>query len=165
MIAAGRPITVFTLLRAKLFGISAEQAVLDLRTTFESERRLEYESSYDYGNALESRLAVTDDRPAFAVGDGVLVAGAPGEVIGEVLQLVAPEDMPQIEGAPPAKVVQAFLREWRVDLLVLIAHKREGQEVCFFALRHPGGWRDLRGQDIQVTSFTEQRMTTGPSAG
>ena len=67
--------------------------------------------------------------------------------------MAAPEDMPQIEGAPPAKEVQAILREWHVDLLLLIAHKHEGQDVCFFALRHPGGWRDLRGQDIQVTSL------------
>jgi hypothetical protein len=93
-----------------------------------------------------------DDLQAFAVGDRVLVAGPPREVMGEVLQLVAPEDIPQIEGAPPAKDVQAILREWLVDLLLLIGHKHEGQDMCFFALRHPDGWRDLRGQDIQVTS-------------
>ena len=86
-----------------------------------------------------------------AVGDCVLVAGPAGEVTGAVLEVAAPEDMPQIEGAPPAKDVQAILREWHVDRLLLVAHKHEGQDVCFFALHHPGGWRDLRGQDISVT--------------
>lgn len=102
-------------------------------------------------NGLERWLAGTCDRPAFAVGDCVLVAGPRGEVICEVLQVSAPGEIPRIEGAPPAEEVQAILREGHIDLLLLIAHKYEGQEVCFFALRHPGGWRDLRGQDIGVT--------------
>ena len=52
-----------------------------------------------HGNPLDRRLAGTDDRPAYAVGDRVLVDGLPGEVLGEVLQIAAPEDVPQIEGA------------------------------------------------------------------
>jgi hypothetical protein len=104
-----------------------------------------------YGNPLDRRLAATDDRSALAAGDRALVIGPPGEVTGKILQVAAPEEMPQIQGAPPAEDVQAILREWHVDLLLLIAHKHEGQGVCFFALHHPGGWRDLNGQDISVT--------------
>ena len=92
----------------------------------------------------------------FKIGDQVLITGSPGEVTGEVLQVAAPEEMPQIEGVPPAKEVQAILREWQIDLLLLITHKHEGRDVCFFALHHPGGWRDLRGQDIQVMSLEGQ---------
>jgi len=86
-------------------------------------------------------------------------------VTGEVLQVSAPEEMPHIEGAPPAKDVHAILREWHVDLVLLIAHKHEGQDVCFFALRHPVGWRDLHGTDIQVYEFRKQGMTAGRCAG
>ena len=92
-------------------------------------------------------------RRQFENGDRVPIAGPAGEVTGAVLQVATPEDMPQIEGAPPAKEVQSILREWQVDLLLLMAHKHEGQELCFFALRHPRGWRNLRGQDIQVTNL------------
>ena len=91
------------------------------------------------------------------MGDRVLIVGPPGEVTGDVLQVAKPETMPQIEGAPPAKEVQAILREWQIDLLILITHKHEGQDVCFFALRHPGGWRDLRGQDIEITNLRNQK--------
>ena len=105
-----------------------------------------------HGNGLERWLAGTGDQPALAVGDRVPMVGPPGELTGEVVHVAAPENMPQIEGAPSAKDVQAILREWQIDLLLLIAHKHEGQDVCFFALHHPGGWRDLRGQDISVTN-------------
>jgi len=104
-----------------------------------------------HGNGLENCLAGTGNPPTFAVGDRVLIAGPAGEVIGEVLKVATPEALPQIEGAPPAKEVQTILREWHVDLLLLITHKHGGEDVCFFALRLPGGWRDLHGQDLQVT--------------
>ena len=103
------------------------------------------------GQRLRIRRVPSGGAHHLAVGDRVLVLGPPGEVMGEILQIAAPRDMPQIEGAPPATDVQAILREWHIDMLLLIAHKHEGQDVCFFALRHPGGWRDLRGQDISVT--------------
>ena len=86
-----------------------------------------------------------------AVGDRVLVLGPPGEVMGESLQIAAPQDMPQIEGAPRATDVQVILREWHVDQLLLLAHKHAGQDVCFFVLHHPGGCCDSCGQDISVT--------------
>jgi hypothetical protein len=88
--------------------------------------------------------------PPFKAGDRIIVSGPPGAVAGEVLQVATPEAMPQIGGAPPAKEVQAILREWRIDLVLLIAHKHEDRNVCFFALRHPGGWRDLRGQTLTL---------------
>lgn len=72
-------------------------------------------------------------------------------MIGHVLNVATPEEAPEIEGAPPIDEVKEILREWQVDLLLLIRHKHNGQDVCFFALRHPCGWRDLRGRDIQVT--------------
>ena len=89
-------------------------------------------------------------RCSFEIGDRVLIAGPPGEVTGEVLGVATPDEAPDIEGAPPAEVIKGILREFRVDLLLLIAHKHDGREVCFFALRHPAGWRDLRGRAITV---------------
>jgi hypothetical protein len=86
----------------------------------------------------------------FEIGDRVLVAGPPGEVTGEVVGVSTPDQAPDIAGAPPAAVIKDILREFQVDLLLLIAHKHEDREVCFFALRHPGGWRDLRGQTLTV---------------
>ncbi len=88
--------------------------------------------------------------PPLKVGDRVLIAGPPGKVTGEVLGVATPDQAPDIEGAPPAAVIKDILREFQVDLLLLIAHKHEDREVCFFALRHPGGWRDLSGQQIQI---------------
>jgi hypothetical protein len=67
-----------------------------------------------------------------------------------VLGVATPDQTPEIEGAPPAAVIKDILREFQVDLLLLIGHKHEDREVCFFALRHPGGWRDLRGQALTV---------------
>jgi hypothetical protein len=94
--------------------------------------------------------AAFSGRCPFEIGDRVLIAGPPGEVTGEVLGVATPDQAPDIEGAPPAAVIKEILREFRVDLLLLIAHKHEGRDVCFFAFRHPGGWRDLRGQALTV---------------
>jgi hypothetical protein len=33
----------------------------------------------------------------------------------------------------------------------VIRHERQGQLAGFFALHHPGGWRDLRGQYLRIT--------------
>jgi hypothetical protein len=88
--------------------------------------------------------------PPLKTGDHVLIAGPPGEVTGEVLGVGTPDQAPDIEGAPPAAVIKDILREFQVDRLLLIAHKHDGKEVCFFALRHPGGWRDLRGQALTL---------------
>jgi hypothetical protein len=63
--------------------------------------------------------------------------------------------MPQIDGAPPVKHVQAILCESHLDLFLLIGQKHERQDMCFFALRHPDGWRDLRGQNSQVMSLQD----------
>jgi hypothetical protein len=40
--------------------------------------------------------------------------------------------------------------EWRVDFLVVIRHLHNRQMVGSFALHYPGGWQDLRGQDLQI---------------
>ena len=87
------------------------------------------------------------------IGDRILASGPPGDVIGEVLSVIAPDEVPQIDGAPQVEQVKAILHEWHVDALFLIGHKHDGQDVCFFALRHPCGWRDLRGQEIQITKL------------
>jgi hypothetical protein len=89
------------------------------------------------------------DRP-FSVGDRVLVAGPAGQVIGEVLQVATPAEMPPIEGAPPPEDVRSILREWRVDLILLIGHRYDDQQVCFFAFHNPDGWTDLHGQKLTV---------------
>ena len=86
----------------------------------------------------------------YSVGDRVLVAGEAGRVIGDVLAVWTPDQVSEIEGAPPVEQVREILREFEVDLLLLIEHKHNGRDVCFFALRHPGGWRDLRGQNLTI---------------
>jgi hypothetical protein len=92
----------------------------------------------------------------FNAGDRIIVTGPPGEVTGEVLGVATPDEAPHIEGAPVAEVIKDILREFKVDLLLLIAHKHDGRDVCFFARRHPGGWRDLHGQDIQIAKVRGQ---------
>ncbi len=91
------------------------------------------------------------------VGDRALVSGPPGEVIAEVLAFAAPADLPLIDGAPPPEEVRAIMREWGVDLVLLLAHPHDGADVCFYALHYTlgdrAGWRDLHGQDLEVQRF------------
>ncbi len=42
------------------------------------------------------------------------------------------------------------MREQHVDLILLIQHKHDDQDVCFFAIHNPNGWTDLRGQELNV---------------
>lgn len=87
----------------------------------------------------------------FAVGDRVLVAGPPGQVVGEVIEAATPDEMPDLEPASGSHEAKQIMHEWRVDFLVVIRHQHDGQLVDFFALHYPGGWRDLRGQDLWIT--------------
>jgi hypothetical protein len=97
------------------------------------------------------RELASGERP-FAVGDRVLVAGPPSQVVGEVIEAATPYEMPSLEPASASAAHQAkqIMHEWRVDFLVVIRHVHAGQLVGFFALHHPGGWRDLRGHDLQI---------------
>jgi hypothetical protein len=102
------------------------------------------------------RKLARGERP-FAVGDRVLVQGPPGEVIGEVLEAATPYEMPDLGQAARSHETHQIMHEWRIDFLVFIAHKNDGRDVMFVALRHPGGWRDLRGQDLQITRMRENQ--------
>ena len=95
------------------------------------------------------RELAAGERP-FAVGDRVLVAGPPGQVVGEVIEAATPYEMPDLGPESVSHQAKQIMHEWRVDFLVVIRHKHDGQLVGFFALRHPGGWRDLRGQNLQI---------------
>jgi hypothetical protein len=79
----------------------------------------------------------------FDVGDEVLVIGPPGELIGKVLHVATPDQMPDLPDMPAGPAKES-MREWGIDLLLLIAHQHAGADVMFMALHHPGGWRDLR---------------------
>lgn len=86
----------------------------------------------------------------FAVGDPVLVSGPPGEVIGEVLEASSPDEMPDLGRGSFSKEAKELMRDMRVDLILLIGHKHEDRDVCFFAVHNPDGWVDLRGQKLTV---------------
>jgi hypothetical protein len=95
------------------------------------------------------RELAAGERP-FAVGDRVLVTGPPGQVVGEVIEAATPYEMPDLGPESVSHQAKQIMHEWRVDFLVVIRHEHDGQMVGFFALHHPGGWRDLRGQDLQI---------------
>lgn len=87
----------------------------------------------------------------FEIGDFVQIAAAVGTVVGEVVDARAVEDMPDLGSEALSKEAFGVMREWQVDFAALIMFWDGKQDVSFFALRHPGGWRDLHGQDLQLT--------------
>lgn len=96
------------------------------------------------------------ERP-FTEGDHVLVQGPPGDVIGEVVHACTPYEMPHLGPGSHSHEAHQLMHEWKVDFLVLINHPHDERERCFFALRHPGGWRDLRGQDLVITKVRKDQ--------
>jgi len=96
------------------------------------------------------RMLTTGERP-FAEGDRVLVEGPPGEVVGLVTHASTPYEMPHLGRGSSSHEAHQLMHEWGVDFLALIQHRHNGQDVHFFALRHPGGWRDLHGQHLRIT--------------
>ena len=90
------------------------------------------------------------DRP-FVVGDRVLVVGPPGELVGAVIEAATPYEMPDLGPRSASHQARQVMYEWQVDFLIVILHKHDNRIVGFFALRHPGGWRDLRGHDLTIT--------------
>ena len=95
----------------------------------------------------------------FVVGDTVLVSGPPGEVVGQVLEAASPDEMPDLGPGSFSKEAKDVMREMHVDLILLIGHKHDDREVCFFALHNPDGWVDLHGQKLTVRAFSEGRDT------
>ncbi len=89
---------------------------------------------------------------AISKGDRVLVAGMPGEVIGEVLEAATPDEMPDLGPGSFSKEAKDLMREMRVDLILLIGHKHDGRDVCFFAVHNPDGWFDLHGQKLAISN-------------
>ena len=72
-------------------------------------------------------------------GDIVLVNGPPGEVIGEVLHASTLDELPDLGPGSASKEALDVMREMRVDLVLLIAHKHEGRDACFFAVHNQDG--------------------------
>lgn len=93
---------------------------------------------------------MTDKSLCFVVGDTVLVSGPPGEVLGQVLEAASPGEMPDLGPGSFSKEAKDVMREMRVDLILLIGHKHDDREVCFFAVHNPDGWVDLHGQKLTV---------------
>jgi len=89
-------------------------------------------------------------------GDRVLIDGPPGKVEGVVLHASTPFDMPHLGPGSASHEAHQIMHEYRVDFVALIGHRHNDREQCFFAMRHPGGWRDLRGQDLTITKIEEQ---------
>jgi hypothetical protein len=90
------------------------------------------------------------ERP-FETGDYVEVSGAAGKVVGEVLEARAVEEFPDLGAEAHSTEAFEVFREWGIDFAALITYWDGKQDVSFFALRHPGGWRDLGGQDLTVS--------------
>ncbi len=86
----------------------------------------------------------------FEKGDIVHVAGPPGEVIGEVLEAATPDEMPDLGPGSKSEEVLDLVREMRVDLILLIAHRHDDCTVCFWAVHNPGGWVGLQSQELTV---------------
>ena len=93
---------------------------------------------------------MTDKASYFVVGDTVLVSGPPGEVFGQVLEAASPNEMPDLSPGSFSKEAKDVMREMHVDLILLIGHKHDDREVCFFAVHNPDGWVDLHGQKLTV---------------
>jgi len=67
---------------------------------------------------------------------------------GEVIDIKSPSEMPDVEGAPPADVVRAILREAGVVKVVLI---RVNNQYAFWALKtRSGDFFDLRRQKLRI---------------
>ena len=96
------------------------------------------------------RELMPTERP-LAEGDCVLVQGANGEVVGTVAHAATPYEMPHLGLGSSSHEAHQVMHEGGVDFLVLIRHPHDEGDLLFFALRHPGGWRDLQGQDLQIT--------------
>ena len=81
----------------------------------------------------------------------VHVKGGVGEVVGQVLHASTPYDMPDLGSGSASHEAHQLMHEWRIDFLLLIRHRHGEGTVCFFALRNPHGWRDLKGQSLEIT--------------
>jgi hypothetical protein len=102
------------------------------------------------------RKLAAGERP-LTQGDRVLVRGLPGDVVGEVIHACTPYEMPDFGPGSHSHEARQLMDEWKVDFLVLVRRPHGDREQCFFALRHPGGWRDLRGQDLQITKVRKDQ--------
>jgi hypothetical protein len=87
----------------------------------------------------EVAISLMTDHPAIAY-------------VGECVQIDAPEDIPEIPGAPDAGTVREIFKEWGCDALALFRYQTEaGTELCFFALHTTTGkWADMRQQELRI---------------
>ena len=70
--------------------------------------------------------------------------------MGEVLDASTLDELPDLGPGSASKEALDVMREMHVDLVLLIAHKHDNRDVCFFAFHNPSGWVDLHGQTITV---------------
>lgn len=96
---------------------------------------------------------------AISKGDTVLVAGMAGDVVGEVLEAATPDEMPDLGPGSFSKEAKDLMREMRVDLILLIGHKHDARDVCFFAVHNPAGWLDLHGQKLAISNLRGSGVT------
>jgi hypothetical protein len=82
----------------------------------------------------------------------VVVTGAAGVCVGEVLTSETPATLPELVDAPRLTRILAILAQWGISEIATIAHQRNGRLLMFVALRHAdGGWRDLRDRPLSIT--------------
>jgi hypothetical protein len=83
-------------------------------------------------------------------GDRVHVSGAAGSVIGEVISVASPwelPDLPELEAGP----ARGVLLEWGIVSVAMIGYNRPPR-VVFAALElNDGRWFDLRGQELSIS--------------
>jgi hypothetical protein len=82
-------------------------------------------------------------------GQRILIQGADSWSIGKIEETRTPDRLPYIEGAPPPAEVEQIMRDWNVQRIALISH----HGYIFAALQTATGWRDLKGQPLQIEAL------------
>ena len=93
------------------------------------------------------------DPPLLHSGQPVRIqSGAAGAVAAHVVETATPPELPDLRGAPPARLVREILAEWDVRQIAMLGYTNAaGQPVAFLALATSHGWRDLRGRRLTIT--------------
>lgn len=84
-------------------------------------------------------------------GDQVRITGPRGSVLGTIKRMGAPQDLPQIPGAPDAAVTAEILESLGVDQVAMLSYESEADgTLVFAAVRSRGQWTDLQGQWLEI---------------
>jgi len=91
------------------------------------------------------------------IGDRVIVSGPPGDVVGEVMHIAAPDELPDLGPGTNSAEARAIIHEMGVDLVAAITHLHNDEPVMFCALHlSDESWRDLRGQPLRITRIRKE---------